>query len=194
MRSQQRDLDTQQTDRQRGDELIASRHVASDRQRGDELIASRQAARTDLQRQQARLAQALGLFSIDLGLAELTAPRAVAKLAGVPSNKAIMRTIGLREIASGVGILMQDRPAAWMRSRVAGDMMDLALLGGALTSRDTRRGRAAVTAAAVAGVTLLDVLSSRQLAQHAEPQDRAVRFTKTTPCSGTSGKSASRSC
>jgi uncharacterized membrane protein len=58
-------------------------------------------------------------------------------------------------------------------------MMDLALLGGALTSRDTRRGRAAVTAAAVAGVTLLDVLSSRQLAQQAVPQDRAVRFTKT---------------
>jgi uncharacterized membrane protein len=152
----------------------------TDRQRGDDLIASRREGRTDLQwRQQARLAQALGLFSIGLGLAELTAPRAVAKLVGIRSNNALLRIMGVREIASGIGILMQDRPAAWMRSRVGGDMIDLALLGGALTSRETRRGRAAVATAAVAGVTFLDVLSSQQLAQQAAPQDRAVRFTKT---------------
>jgi uncharacterized membrane protein len=179
MSNQQRDLVAQQTDRQRGDELIASRQETSDRQRGDELIASRQEARPDLQRQQARLAQALGLFSIGLGLAELTAPRAVAKLVGIRSNNALLRTMGMREITSGIGILMQDRPAAWMWSRVGGDVIDLALLGRALTSRDTRRGRVAVATAAVAGVTLLDVLSSRQLAQQAGPQDRAVRFTKT---------------
>jgi uncharacterized membrane protein len=179
MSNQQRDLDTQQTDRQRGDELIASRKGASDRQRGDELIASRQEPRTDAQRQQARMTQALGLFSIGLGVAELAAPRAVAKLVGIRSNNALLRTMGVREITSGIGILMQDRPTAWMWSRVGGDVIDLALLGRALRSRDTRRGRAAVATAAVAGVTLLDLLSSRKVAQQAGPEDRAVRFTKT---------------
>ena len=127
MAIQQTNFDTQQSDRQRGDELIASRQEASGISR----------------RRQAGLTQALDWFSIWLGLAELAAPGAVARLVGVPANRALLRTMGLREITSGVGILMQDKPAAWMWSRVGGDVMDLALLGRALRSPDARRGRVA---------------------------------------------------
>lgn len=151
----------------------------SDRQRGDELIASRQRASRNPRRRQAGLTQALGWFSIGLGLAELAAPGAVARLVGVPANRALLRTMGLREITSGVGILMQDKPAAWMWSRVGGDVMDLALLGRALRSPDARRGRVAAATAAVAGVTVLDLLCSRQSAEKADDEDRPVRFTKT---------------
>ena len=164
MAIQQTDFDTQQ----------------SDRQRGDELIASRQGAPGKARRRQAGLTQALGWFSIGLGLAELAAPGAVARLVGVPANRALLRTMGLREITSGVGILMQDKPAAWMWSRVGGDAMDLALLGRALRSPDARRGRVAAATAAVAGVTVLDLLCSRQITeQETGGEDKAVQFTKT---------------
>lgn len=151
----------------------------SDRQRGDELLASRQGAPGKARRRQAGLTQALGWFSIGLGLAELAAPGAVARLVGVPSNRALLRTMGLREITSGVGILMQDKPAAWMWSRVGGDVMDLALLGRALGSPDARRSRVAAATAAVAGVTVLDLLCSRQFVEKTDDKEGPVRFTKT---------------
>lgn len=164
MAIQQTDFDTQQ----------------SDRQRGDELIASRQGAPGKARRRQAGLTQALGWFSIGLGVAELAAPGAVARLVGVPANRALLRTMGLREITSGVGILMQEKPAAWMWSRVGGDVMDLALLARALRSPDARQGRVAMATAAAAGVTVLDLLCSRQITeQETGGEDKAVQFTKT---------------
>lgn len=115
-----------------------------------------------------QLAQALGWFSIGLGLAQITAPRSVARLIGVSddeSNSGLMRMIGLREITSGIGILTQAHPTGWVWSRVAGDVMDLSLLGSAMTSENTRKDRAAAATAAVAGVTALDLLCSDQLSR-----------------------------
>jgi uncharacterized membrane protein len=112
-----------------------------------------------------RLAQGLGWFSIALGLAETIMPRAVARLAGMPPRRGLLRAYGVRELASGVGILSQRRPAMWLWSRVAGDAIDLATLAGALTSRRSRRGRILVATAAVAGVTALDVLAARRLSR-----------------------------
>lgn len=112
------------------------------------------------------LANALGWFSIGLGLAQVAAPRGVARLIGVRDdneNTAIMRTLGMREIASGIGILSQPRHAGWMWTRVAGDMMDLALLGTALNANGTQRNRTVAATAAVLGVTALDVLAGQRL-------------------------------
>lgn len=112
------------------------------------------------------LAGALGWFSIGLGLAALAAPRLVARtigLRGAGRSVALLRLVGLREVGAGAGILTQRRPAGWLWARVAGDAMDLALLGSAFASRHARRGRLAATTTAVAGITALDVLSSRQL-------------------------------
>jgi uncharacterized membrane protein len=112
------------------------------------------------------LANALGWFSIGLGLAQVAAPRGVARLIGVrdySQNAAIMRTLGMREIASGIGILSQPRPTGWMWTRVAGDMMDLALLGSAFGASGTQRNRTVAATAAVLGVTALDVLAGQRL-------------------------------
>src|SRR5687767_7300392 len=86
-----------------------------------------------------QLAIGLGWFSIALGVAELTAPRAVARLIGVPeeSSAPILRTMGAREIGSGLAILMRPDSATAVWSRVGGDMIDLSLLGYALNSEDT---------------------------------------------------------
>jgi uncharacterized membrane protein len=101
-------------------------------------------------------------------LAEVMAPRALAKLIGVSGEYSmLLRLFGLREMASGVGILTQHRPTLWMWGRVGGDALDLACLAAALRSTDGNPGRIAAAMAAVAGVTALDVLCSQQLSQSA---------------------------
>jgi uncharacterized membrane protein len=115
-----------------------------------------------------RLARALGWFSIGLGLAEVLAPQSVARLTGIEndeSNRRLLRGMGLREITSGLGILSQRKTAGWVWSRVAGDALDLALLGSALRSENAQKGRVVAATAAVLGVTALDVYCGTQLGE-----------------------------
>lgn len=114
-----------------------------------------------------RLAQALGWFSIGLGVAQITAPRRVARMIGVQDtdrNKNVMRAVGVREIAAGIGLLSDPKPTGFAISRVVGDVMDLAMLANAMSSTRNERGRTALATAAVIGVGALDVLCSEQLA------------------------------
>ncbi|RPI56564.1 MAG: hypothetical protein EHM55_04930 [Acidobacteria bacterium] len=106
---------------------------------------------------------ALGWFSIALGVAELVAPRQMARLVGLsPSERTttIVRAFGARQMASGVGLLAQPTEAKWLWSRVGGDAVDLATLGQAARN-DTNRTRLSLATAAVLGVTALDVLAAR---------------------------------
>ena len=115
-----------------------------------------------------RRARGLGWFSIGLGLAQIGAPRAVARLIGVNDDEETRNTmfaIGLREITSGIGILSRPRPSGWVWSRVGGDLMDLALLGKALNSDESDKGRVAAATAAVVGVTVMDFLTGHQLSK-----------------------------
>ena len=112
-----------------------------------------------------QVADGLGWFSIALGLGELLAPGAVSGVVGAKSRHGMMmRFLGLREIAAGVMILSGAR-AAGCWSRVAGDLIDLALLGGDLGDPDTDKGRAIGSTAAVVGVTVLDALTAWELTQ-----------------------------
>jgi uncharacterized membrane protein len=125
-----------------------------------------------------RLAKSLGWFSIGLGLAEILAPRALARVIGVPYRPWLMALMGVREIASGLGILSGERPKEWLWSRVAGDVLDMSLLGAALASDDSEPIRVEVAAAAVLGVTALDVLAARQH-ENFQPEESAIHFRKT---------------
>jgi hypothetical protein len=112
------------------------------------------------------LAVFLGWFSVGLGAAQVTAPRAMSMLVGAdPDGIAprIMRAMGAREIAQGVGILARPRPTAWVSSRVAGDALDLALL--TLTAVKNRRARTFFAIANVVAVTVPDIFESRHLAR-----------------------------
>lgn len=110
------------------------------------------------------LARGLAWFSIGLGLAEVIAPGSITRFLGVSEDRAgIVRTYGMREIASGVGILAQRHPVTGIWSRVVGDMVDLGTLGTALTDDEAHRGRVVGAMAMVAGVTALDVICARQL-------------------------------
>jgi uncharacterized membrane protein len=114
------------------------------------------------------LARGLGWFSIGLGLVEVLAPRKVTGLVGSRGNNSLVRAYGLREIASGVGILSQPHQPGWMLARVAGDVMDLVALGSAFNRRSTDKGRALLGIASVAGVAALDVLCAKRLMERGE--------------------------
>lgn len=112
-----------------------------------------------------QVADGLGWFSIALGVAELLAPGGVSRTVGAKTRHGLLiRFLGAREIAAGVMILSGAR-AAGCWSRVAGDLMDLALLGGDLAHPETDKGRAIASTAAVAGVTVLDALTAWELTQ-----------------------------
>lgn len=110
-----------------------------------------------------QLGQILGVVSIGLGLAQLLVPRAVCRATGVGDHPAIMRMCGAREVATGLGILSERAPGVWAWARVAGDAMDLALLGAASRSSDADPKRIAAATAGVLSVTALDVYSGKRL-------------------------------
>ncbi len=116
--------------------------------------------------------QALGWFSLGLGLAEVFAPRAIARLTGLDEDEHItlLRTYGLREIAAGVGILTRPKPTYWMWNRLLGDAVDLASLGKAMRSPQNNRTRLTGATAAVLGVMALDVICSISLTSEALPE------------------------
>jgi uncharacterized membrane protein len=119
-----------------------------------------------------RVAKGLGWFSIGLGLAQIAAPRSMARLIGVNDREARARdtmfAVGMREIASGVGILTRPMPTGWVWTRVGGDVMDLAALGRAFNSPRNNRNRVAAATAAVVGVTLLDFLTGQELSRESK--------------------------
>jgi hypothetical protein len=109
------------------------------------------------------VARGLGWFSIGLGLIELLAPRFLANRLGLGSRNRLVTGYGLREIATGIGILAVQDPTRLIWSRVAGDVLDLTTLAVPLTGSVARKGGAAISFAAVLGVTILDVLCARTL-------------------------------
>lgn len=123
------------------------------------------------------LARGLGWFSMGVGLARIFAPRAVARLLGVPLPSSLTLLIGLRELACGAGLLTQQQPSTWLRARLAGDAMDLGVLALGAALPGTRVRHIAASAAVVAGVTALDLFCSRALARggrRAPPRHEAL--------------------
>ncbi len=108
-----------------------------------------------------KLAIGLGWFSVGLGLLEGLVPSAISTLTGTQQNTVVTQGLGVRELASGVGILAQEKERKrWLWSRVAGDAMDLALLGRALLAKQNDKTKVTMAMAAVAGVAVLDVIAA----------------------------------
>ena len=131
-------------------------------------------------------ARGLGWFSLGLGAAELLVTSDLARLIGVDDssrNRTILRAFGAREIAAGIGLLLPRRPGRYLWSRVVGDVLDLAMLGGALAFDDrTRPERTSIAIAAVAGVTALDTWAS--LTRKDEPEDDSAALAQSVAAGG----------
>lgn len=115
-----------------------------------------------------RRSRLLGLFSLALGISELALPERVAELIGIEDSalrRNLLRALGTREVLSGLGILAKPESAGPVWTRVAGDAMDLALLGAAMTDSPKRPGRLAAATGAVLGIAALDVFSAARLSR-----------------------------
>ncbi len=133
-----------------------------------------------------RFARGLGWFSVGLGAAQVAAPGALASAIGVKNDRGsrwTMRPLGLRELGSGLGILTQQSPIGFLWGRVAGDVVDLALLGVAAKRKKVSGGRLAAATATVVGVTIVDTLTARRLRGVREAAPEEVRRTITIACS-----------
>jgi hypothetical protein len=107
-----------------------------------------------------RLGKGLGWISLGVGAAALLAGGRIASALGIGDKSNLVRLIGVREIASGMMTLSPDRRTG-LWSRVAGDGMDILLIGTALDAPSGRqRGNAGLALAAVAGITILDVIAA----------------------------------
>lgn len=111
------------------------------------------------------IARALGWFSFALGAAEMFAPRAVARFSGVPPRTGVLRALGAREVGAGLALFSNTKPVGALWNRVAGDAMDLGLLGVSMFSRRARRGRILASLALVGAITALDIAAGRQAAR-----------------------------
>ncbi|HET7539828.1 MAG TPA: SRPBCC family protein, partial [Polyangiaceae bacterium] len=116
---------------------------------------------------------------VGLGLAELLAPAGLARLIGIPNNarsRLILRGLGLRELTSGVGLLVRPESARWLWSRVLGDAMDLALLADGFTFKRARQGRLLAASAAVASVTAIDTYNAARQTRNSSLSKWAAPF------------------
>jgi uncharacterized membrane protein len=128
------------------------------------------------------LSRGLGWFSIALGVTELAAPRVLAKAIGIDprgGTARMLRAMGAREIAAGLAVLLRPERPLPLWSRVAGDAIDLALLGYAASQKRASGPRIVGAIAAVAGVAALDVFAGRRTQRAYARADRPVIFAVT---------------
>ena len=112
--------------------------------------------------QDTQVARALGVTGMGIGLAELAAPGWISEQLGIDERDTLLRAMGAREILAGVGILAEQRPTAGLWARVAGDALDLALLGVA-ASKSTRKKNVIAAIGMVAAISGLDLLYALKL-------------------------------
>lgn len=108
----------------------------------------------------ARLLRSLGVASVGLGVPQIVRPGQVTRAIGVGSGstqRALATAVGARELVSAAGLLTPRLRRHWIWTRVAGDAMDLALLGRAVARGGPSRGRTVAAGAAVAALTAVDV-------------------------------------
>jgi hypothetical protein len=121
------------------------------------------------------LARGLGYFSIALVVAELVAPAAVCRAAGVRGVEPIIRGYGAREIATGVAILTSHDPEPWIWARVAGDVADMATVATGVQQDSDSSGRSTLALATLAAVTLIDLACASGLNLEKGSRHTAIR-------------------
>lgn len=110
----------------------------------------------------ATLVKALSGASFGLGLGEILVPDKVAAFAGVddtPRSRRVLRALGVRECGHGAALLVGPDKLVW--TRVAGDVLDTALLvAGVIARGPGRRRRGVITTVALTGIGALDLYTA----------------------------------
>ncbi|WP_067334292.1 hypothetical protein [Stappia indica] len=110
------------------------------------------------------VARALGWFSIGLGAVQLCLPHKITRALGMQGKETLVRTIGLREISSGVTSLSTER-AAGLWSRVGGDLLDLATLLPEYRRGNPKNENVGLALAAVGVLCLIDLSAAKAVTE-----------------------------
>lgn len=112
------------------------------------------------------LVKALSAASFGLGLSELVVPGKVAAVAGVDDtvrSRRVIRALGARECGHGAALLSGPDRLVW--TRVAGDVVDMALLAAGVAARGNgRRRQGTISAVALTGIAGLDLYTALRTA------------------------------
>lgn len=123
------------------------------------------------------LVKGLGVASLGLGLSEILAPAGVAGLAGVddtPRTRRVIQALGARECGHGAALLLGPEKLVW--TRVAGDVLDVAVLAVGIARRGPgRRTRGLVNAAVLTAIGGLDLYAALRSTGGAEPRHAAAQ-------------------
>ena len=114
-------------------------------------------------------ARGLGLLTIGLGLIDTFGRRAVARKTGLP-NEPLIALYGLREIASGIGLVASRDPLPWVLARLGGDALDIGTLAAGVSARNPERNGALAGVLMVAALTAIDVALAARLHGAAEAE------------------------
>lgn len=108
------------------------------------------------------LGKGLGVFSLLVGAAQLFGAKRIARTLDAEGHEGLIKGFGARELLAGASLMAAPAASTNMWGRVAGDAMDLGVLG--LAARRSPRNRAIWGAIAYVGaVTLLDIVTARGL-------------------------------
>lgn len=130
--------------------------------------SSMESRRPSLSTPQSSISAPFGWFSIALGITQVLAPRWIAQRSGLPAQRrSAIRLVGLRELATGAFILSRPSSSAGPWARVAGDLINLALLrrryGGTRANNRIQRSRLVVSAVTAADLACaLSLAASRR--------------------------------
>ncbi|MFL6538411.1 MAG: hypothetical protein ACJ8JD_09565 [Chthoniobacterales bacterium] len=110
-----------------------------------------------------KLARVLGYLSIVIGLTELIWADSLALSLGLSRFEWLVRAYGVREILTGVLILVSKDPTPWIWLRVLGDMLDGATLGWGYSRDPYKLMSIAMTFATVTPVIIADIYCALKL-------------------------------
>jgi len=116
-----------------------------------------------------KVALGLGWFSIALGALELLATRKLTRSLGMRGDEPLVQLYGLREIATGIGILTSRDPTPWVWGRVLGDALDIGTLAAHCNDENREEANVAMALGNVALVTALDIYCAHRLSVEERP-------------------------
>jgi hypothetical protein len=112
-----------------------------------------------------KLARFLGYASIVIGLVELIWTDSLALHLGLSRFEWLVRAYGVREIVTGVLILVSKDPTPWIWLRVIGDALDGATLGWGYMRDPFRLAAIAMTFVTVTPIIIADVWCAVKLSR-----------------------------
>ena len=120
-----------------------------------------------------------GIESIHTDVLGELMPHRVTRNLGLDVSPSLIRLFGAREIGAGLAVLTYPDNPAPVWGRVAGDVLDVAVLGTALGQGNRRRGAAVAATLAVLAITALDVACAASLQHRSGRALRTARRTRT---------------